>query len=333
MARTPLAVTMGEPAGIGPDLLLQLYSQRQEQNLPAFVVYGNVAFLRARVDRLGLSLAVAKATPETAVELFNTALPVIDMDGDCSDNPGLPSTDNAGLVIQAIERAVSDVIAGDCRALVTAPIHKAQLYAAGFRHPGHTEFLAALCASGKNTPHPVMMLAHQGYRVVPLTIHIPLKDVATSINQRLICKVTRIVAADLKKRFDIAHPNIAISGLNPHAGEDGTIGLEDRDIIAPAVATLKNEGIKATGPLAADTLFHPPHWQSFDCVIAMYHDQALIPIKTLAFDQGVNVTLGLPIVRTSPDHGTAFSLAGTGKASIGSMLAALLLADKMSTRS
>lgn len=329
-ANAPLAVTMGEPAGIGPDLVLQLYAQRAELQLPTFAVYGNVAFLRSRAARLGLGIDVVDATPDQVDALFPASLPVIDIEGECPDVPGTPTPQSASVVIKAIERAVADVQAGMCRGLVTAPIHKAQLYAAGFTHPGHTEFLAELCQAGGVAPHPVMMLAHEGFRVVPLTIHIPLKDVPEAISQELICTTARIIANDLKQRFGITNAKIAVTGLNPHAGEDATIGFEERDIIAPAIKVLTAEGLNVAGPLSADTLFHPPHWQSYDCVIAMYHDQALIPIKTLAFDQGVNVTLGLPIVRTSPDHGTAFNLAGTGQASTRSMLAALQLADKMS---
>ena len=328
----PLAVTMGEPAGIGPDLALQLYTARHALNLPDFAAYGNLSFLRARAQRLGLNIELRSSDAANAGDVFPHALPVIDIAGDCPDTPGAPSALCASMVIQSITRAVSDVQSGACRALITAPIHKAYLYAAGFDHPGHTEFLAQLCQTDKQTPHPVMMLAHEGFRVVPLTVHIPLKDVAGAITTSLIAKTARIVASDLTVKFKIQSPKIAVSGLNPHAGETGMIGLEERDVIAPAIALLKAEGLNMIGPLSADTLFHPPHWQAYDCVIAMYHDQALIPIKTLAFDQGVNVTLGLPIVRTSPDHGTALTLAGSGQASPKSLLAALLLADKMSAR-
>lgn len=328
---SPLAVSMGEPAGIGPDLLLQLYAQRESLDLPSFIAFGSLTFLRARAKRLQLDIELVATTPQDAQSQFATSLPVFNIIGDCPDLPGEPSPQSAEVVIGAIRAAVEATRSGACRAIVTAPIHKAQLYAAGFAHPGHTEYLAALC-KGEQTyaPHPVMMLAHETYRVVPLTIHIPVKDVAEAITPDLIKTVCRVVSKDLQNRYGISQPKVALSGLNPHAGEDGTIGQEDRDIIAPTIEALNEEGLNIVGPLSADTLFHPPHWQSYDCVIAMYHDQALIPIKTLAFDQGVNVTLGLPIIRTSPDHGTAFDFAGTGNASSKSMLAAIQHANRVS---
>ncbi|WP_404404352.1 4-hydroxythreonine-4-phosphate dehydrogenase PdxA [Pelagibacterium halotolerans] len=325
----PLAVSMGEPAGIGPDLIVQLYADRQAQALPVFAVYGDAEFLATRAKRLGLAIDCVETDIADAADAWAHGLPVIDLGGDVMDQPGVPDAAAAPAVIEAIARAVADVRDGRARALVTAPIHKAALYSTGFSYPGHTEFLAALCAEDGVVPHPVMMLAHEDLRVVPLTVHIPLADVPGAITGALIEETVRIVVHDLMVRFGIAAPKIGVAGLNPHAGEDGTIGREDIEVIAPALAQLRAEGLDVVGPLSGDTLFHPPHWRSFDAVIAMYHDQALIPIKALAFDSGVNVTLGLPIVRTSPDHGTAFGLAGTGKASTKSMLAALKLADRM----
>lgn len=326
----PLALSMGEPAGIGPDLLLQLYAQRAGLKLPPFIVYGNGQFLSARAKRLGLEIDLVNCEPESAPTQFATALPVCEMEGALVDAPGSLNSDTGSIVIEAIARAARDVLAGRCRGLITAPIHKAALYDAGFTHPGHTEYLAALCAKDGTIPLPVMMLVHERLRAVPLTIHVPLRDVPGLVTTGSIVETGKIVAHDLRTRFDIEMPKLAIAGLNPHAGEDGTIGNEDRDVIAPAVAQLQAAGIDAVGPLSADTLFYPPHWRQYDAVIAMYHDQALIPIKTIAFDEGVNVTLGLPLVRTSPDHGTALDLAGTGKASHKSMLAAIRLADRMS---
>lgn len=317
---------MGEPAGIGPDLILQLYANRQALALPVFAVYGHAVFLRARAERLGLDVEIAEAAPETTGAVFADALPVVGIEGNVADTPGVIDGEAAPVVVGAISRAVADIKAGRCRGLVTAPINKAALYATGFSYPGHTEFLAALC----DAPLPVMMLAHEDLRVVPLTIHIPLADVPGAITQELIVDTVRIVANDLRARFGIAAPRIGVAGLNPHAGEDGTIGREEVEVISPALDVLRAEGLDVSGPLPGDTLFHLPHWRQFDVVIAMYHDQALIPIKTVAFDAGVNVTLGLPIVRTSPDHGTAFGLAGTGKASPNSMLAAIRLADAIS---
>lgn len=325
----PLAISMGEPAGIGPDLILQLYAQRDALDLPAFAVYGSAQFLQSRAKRLGLEISASPCSPEKVSELFTSALPVIDIDGAAMDMPGELSKQTAPLVIKAIADATADVLRGKCRALVTAPIHKAALYGAGFDHPGHTEYLAELCEKDGVVPTPVMMLAHDDLRAVPVTVHVPISEVPHLLTKELIVETAQIVNRDLKSRFGIVAPKLAIAGLNPHAGENGTIGSEDKDIIAPAIAELHSLSIQATGPLSADTLFYPPHWRQYDVVIAMYHDQALIPIKTIAFDEGVNLTLGLPIVRTSPDHGTALDLAGTGMASVKSMLAAIRLADQM----
>lgn len=325
----PLAISMGEPAGIGPDIILSLFAQRAELNLPAFVVFGHAGFLAARAARLGFDIAIAEVRPEDAAEAFAGALPVRPIAGTVPDQPGTPAPEAAPVVIAAIEEAVAAVKAGACRGLVTAPIHKGALYHAGFSHPGHTEFLAALCAEGGQEPLPVMMLAHDALRTVPLTIHVPIKDVPGLISQELIVDTLRVMARDLTNRFGIVRPRIAVAGLNPHAGEGGAIGREEIEVIIPALERARAEGIEAVGPLPGDTLFFPRHWRQYDAVLAMYHDQALIPIKTVAFDAGVNVTLGLPIVRTSPDHGTAFDLAGTGKASTSSFLAAIAMADRM----
>jgi len=326
---TPLAISMGEPAGIGPDLVLSLFARRAELGLKPFCLFGNLDFLKARAERLGLLIDFAAVGPEGAIAAFATALPVSHIDGMVPDHPGQTSPLSAGAVIDSVSAAVAATMTGACRALVTAPIHKGALYHAGFRHPGHTEFLAELCAKGGKPRLPVMMLAHGGLRAVPVTIHVPIKDVPGLLTRELIVETVRVVAHDLRQRFNIADPQIAVAGLNPHAGEGGAIGREDLEIVAPAVAQLQFEGIGVHGPLPADTLFYPAHWAQYDAVVAMYHDQALIPIKTLAFEDAVNVTLGLPIVRTSPDHGTAFDLAGTGRASPKSFLAAIAMADAM----
>jgi 4-hydroxythreonine-4-phosphate dehydrogenase len=325
----PIAVSMGEPAGIGPDLILQLYAARQQHELPPFVVTGSVGFLAARARRLGLNINFAQTTVGEAVRQFPVALPVLHIEGLVPDKPGETSPLSGKLVIEAISRAVGETLAGNCRAVVTAPIHKAALYNAGFKYPGHTEFLAALCANGDGTPLAVMMLMHEKLRVVPLTVHVPLREVAGLVTPRLIRDAVLVIEHDLRTRFGIDRPKLAVAGLNPHAGESGSIGTEDRDIIRPAVVDLQHNGSDIDGPLAADSLFYPPTWGTYDAVIAMYHDQALIPIKTVAFDNAVNVTLGLPLVRTSPDHGTAFELAGTGRASVSSMLAAIRTADRL----
>lgn len=326
----PLAISMGEPAGIGPDLILQLYAQRVELELPAFVVFGNVSLLAARAEQLGLNIELSEPLASGVVDDFPRRLPVVDVGDQINNTPGNPVGDTAQMVIESISSGVSAVLTGACRGLVTAPIHKAVLKRDGFEHPGHTEFLADLCKANGKVPTPVMMLAHAGLRVVPLTIHVPLSTVPDLVTTERIVEQVRIVHRDLVTRMGIADPRIAVTGLNPHAGEEGEIGREDMERIVPAVAELQKLGINVTGPLPADTAFHLPKWKSFDVVVAMYHDQALIPIKTVAFDEAVNITLGLPIVRTSPDHGTAFDLAGTGKASQKSMLAAIRMADRMS---
>ena len=328
----PLAISMGEPAGVGPDIVLQLYARRQELDLPPFCLFGHPAFLRERAARLGLAIELAETSPDRAPDLFASALPVVAVDGLVPDHPGQVSQVSAGAVVGAISAAVEATLTGACRGLVTAPIHKGALYHAGFRHPGHTEFLAELCAAGGKPRLPVMMLAHGGLRAVPVTIHVPLRDVPDLLTRELIVETVRIVAHDLKQRFGVAEPQIAVAGLNPHAGEGGAIGREDLEIVAPAVAQLQFEGLGVEGPLPADTLFYPTHWAKYDAVVAMYHDQALIPIKTVAFEDAVNVTLGLPIVRTSPDHGTAFDLAGTGRASPRSFIAAIEMADAMTAQ-
>ena len=328
-ALLPLAVSMGEPAGIGPDLILQLYADASSNGAAPFVVFGQSGFLRARAARLGLSVAIETASLATAASIFPVALPVIEIEGLVPDSPGEPTPVSAPVVLAAISGAVAATLNAQCRALVTAPINKAVLYGAGFRYPGHTEYLAALCAKGGAPKLPVMMLAHDDLRVVPLTVHVPLAAVPALITAELINSTIRTLAHDLRTRFGVAAPKIAVAGLNPHAGENGGIGRDELDLIAPAIAELRFAGLDVEGPFPADTLFYPARWRQFDVVVAMYHDQALIPIKTIAFDSAVNVTLGLPIVRTSPDHGTAFDLAGTGKASASSFLAALRLADRL----
>ena len=326
----PIAISMGEPAGIGPDLILRLYAARDEHQLPPFIVFGSMAFLAARARRLGLNINFAQTNVAEAAGQFPVALPVAHIEGLVPDKPGETSPLSGKVVMESIARAVVETLNGACRAIVTAPIHKAALYNAGFKYPGHTEYLGALCAqNGAAGPTPVMMLAHEALRVIPLTIHVPLRDVPGLITAKLIRDTVLVVEHDLRTRFDISEPRIAITGLNPHAGESGSIGTEDRDIILPAVIDLQHNGSRVDGPFPADTAFYLPNWRKYDAVIAMYHDQALIPIKTVAFEEAVNVTLGLPLVRTSPDHGTAFDLAGTGRGSVVSMLAALRLADRM----
>jgi len=327
---TPLAISIGEAAGIGPDLILQLYCKRNETPLPVFIVYGNLQFLQARAKRLWLTIEFETSTPAQAREIFDRALPVMNIGDDVSDSPGIVSKQSSEMAMQAIIRATKDCLAEDCRALITAPINKAAMMSVGFKHPGHTEFLAHLCSDGSDEPTPIMMLANSDLRVVPLSIHVALSEVPKLINMEMILRKTRIVDQDLKSRFGISNPKIAICGLNPHAGEEGAFGREEIEIISPAIEMLKLEGIDVYGPFPADTVFYPPNWRQYDVVIAMYHDQALIPIKAIAFEEAINITLGLPIVRTSPDHGTAFNIAGKNIASSKSMRAAILAADQMS---
>jgi 4-hydroxythreonine-4-phosphate dehydrogenase len=325
----PLALTSGEPAGIGPDITIAAWLRRNELKIPAFYLLGDPDFLRRRAKLLGLSVAIADISAEQAVATFADALPVVATGHPATAQPGRPDHTSADAAIASIRQAVVDVAKGRASAVVTNPIAKSVLYRAGFRHPGHTEFLAELAATGSHTPQPVMMLWSPALAVVPVTIHVSLREAIAQLSSELIVTTARIVVTDLKTRFGLANPRLAVSGLNPHAGEDGSLGTEDLAIVAPAVETLRREGIAVRGPLPADTMFHDAARKTYDCAICMYHDQALIPIKTLAFDDAVNVTLGLPFIRTSPDHGTAFDIAGTGKASPSSLVAALRLAARM----
>ncbi|WP_315832344.1 4-hydroxythreonine-4-phosphate dehydrogenase PdxA [Bradyrhizobium prioriisuperbiae] len=325
----PLALTIGEPAGIGPDIAIAAWLRRRADGLPPFYLIGDVDFMRDRAKALGATVAFAQVTAEQAVATFADVLPVLPTGHPVTARPGHPDATSAPAAIAAIRQAVADVNAGRAAAVVTNPIAKSVLYRAGFTHPGHTEFLAELAARDGVTPMPVMMLWSPDLAVVPVTIHLALRDAITTLTSDLIVATCRIVAADLKRHFGLSDPRLAIAGLNPHAGEDGSLGSEDQTIVAPAIEVLRREGISVRGPLPADTMFHAAARRTYDCAIGMYHDQALIPIKTLAFDDGVNVTLGLPFIRTSPDHGTAFDIAGTGRANPSSLIAALRLAARM----
>lgn len=328
--RPPLLVTMGEPAGIGPELTARAWSARHALSLPPFAYVGDAQDLKLRAARIGIDLACTAVTVDAAVNVFPDALPVIATPLAAPSRPGLPNAANAPAVIEAIARAVALVHGGEAAAIVTNPIHKASLYGAGFRFPGHTEYLGMLAEQHWGKPaRPVMMLACEELRVVPVTVHIALRDVPSALTLDLIVQTGRIVAHDLAHRFAIARPRLALAGLNPHAGEAGTLGREDAEIIAPAIAALRDRGIDASGPYPADAMFHPCARTRYDAALAMYHDQALIPIKTIAFDRAVNVTLGLPFVRTSPDHGTAFDIAGSGQADPSSLVEAIRLAARL----
>jgi len=326
----PLALTLGEPAGIGPDLALDVWRRRAELNVPPFYLVGTVDFLRRRAARLGLDIPITAVTPRSAAAAFAGALPVVAIDVAVSAEPGRPDRSSAPAAVASIRRAVADVMAGEAAAVVTNPVAKNVLYHWGFAEPGHTEFLAKLVQeSTGRTLRPVMLLWSPVLAVVPVTIHLPLKEIFNQLTTGLVIETGRIVARDLAARFGLNRPRLAIAGLNPHAGEEGTLGEEDGSIVAPAVARLIADGIDARGPLPADSLFHAQARATYDAALCMYHDQALIPIKTLAFDHAVNVTLGLPFVRTSPDHGTAFDIAGTGRADLKSLVAALRLAARL----
>jgi len=328
-AENPIALTMGEPAGIGGELTLKAWLGRRERSLPAFFVIDDPKRLAQLAQRLGWTVPIAEIDrPEAACAAFDAALPVIPLALAGSATPGHPDPRNADAVIASIRSAVDFTTAGRAGALVTNPIHKKTLYDAGFQHPGHTEYLAELAGVERS----VMMLACPGLRVVPVTAHVALTEAIARLSRDEIVAVGRVTADALRRDFAIETPRLMIAGLNPHAGEAGTIGREEVDIIGPAVMELKRLGIAAMGPAPADTLFHERARQGYDAALCMYHDQALIPLKTIDFHGGVNVTLGLPFVRTSPDHGTAFEIAGLGVADVTSLAAALVMAADIARR-
>lgn len=317
----PLAMTSGDPSGIGPEIAAAAWQLRQQFHVPPFYLLSDPELMRKRAA----DVPVVLTTPQEATRFFTEALPIVPLKAGFSDQPGIADTANAGGIIEAIERAVADVKTGLADALVTCPIAKKPLYDAGFAYPGHTEFLGYLAGGAR----PVMMLAGPQLRAVPVTVHIALSEVPRQLTAEAIIETAMITAADLTEKFGIARPRLAIAGLNPHAGENGAMGREDEEIVRPAVVELQRRGIDARGPLPADTMFHEKARQTYDAAICMYHDQALIPAKALAFDETVNVTLGLPFIRTSPDHGTAFDIAGKGIARPDSLIAALKMARQM----
>jgi 4-hydroxythreonine-4-phosphate dehydrogenase len=326
----PLALTLGEPAGIGPDITLSAWRQRVRLELPPFYVLADPQCLARRAKLLGLDLPIEIVAPAAAGAVFARALPVVALDLPATAQAGTPDATSAPAAIASIDRAVADVIAGRAAAVVTNPVAKNVLYRSGFVDPGHTEYLGKLSFDLTGNPAwPVMMLWAPEVAVVPVTIHVPFNEVIRHLTRDLIFETGRVVARDLTERFGIARPRLAVAGLNPHAGEDGALGREDSTIVRPAIERLIADGIDARGPLAADSMFHEAARRTYDVALCMYHDQALIPIKTLAFDHAVNVTLGLPFVRTSPDHGTAFDIAGSGKADPTSLVAALKLAARL----
>jgi 4-hydroxythreonine-4-phosphate dehydrogenase len=327
-----LALTQGDPSGIGPEIALKAWLARGQGDHPFFLI-ADPEHMARTAALLGLEVPIAVVEAEAAAATFAGALPVVPLSSRVAGRPGAPDPGDAAATIEAIERAVACVRAGSAAAMVTNPIAKEVLYAAGFRHPGHTEFLGELAERHWSARvRPVMMLWSPTLAVVPVTIHISLRRALEELTQDLIVETGRITARDLTAKFAIARPRLAFAGLNPHAGEGGAMGREEIDIIAPAIAALRAEGISASGPHPADTMFHAAARAHYDAAICMYHDQALIPIKALAFDTAVNLTLGLPFLRTSPDHGTAFDIAGKGAANPASLIAAIKLAARLAER-
>jgi 4-hydroxythreonine-4-phosphate dehydrogenase len=329
MNNAPIAMTMGDPAGIGPELLLRAWLAREAIGAPFFALADPDA-LAELARALDLEAPIEPVDPARASAAFERALPVVPLANPARAQAGRPDSRFAAATVESIERAVGYVRSGAARAIVTNPIAKKALYDAGFAHPGHTEYLGELATAWGEAAQPVMMIWSPLLAVVPVTIHIPLAEVPRRLTRGLVLSTARIVGRDMTRRFGIARPRLALAGLNPHAGEEGAMGREEIEIIAPAIAELAAEGLDVVGPLPADTMFHPAARARYDVALTMYHDQGLVPAKTLAFDEGVNVTLGLPFVRTSPDHGTAFDIAGKGLANPSSLIAATKLAARLS---
>lgn len=324
--RPPLALTMGEPAGVGPEITLMAWAAREREALPVFFAVGAPDLYRRLAATLKLDIPIREiSNASEAAAVFAEALPVLAINLEAGVEPGKLAPANARAVMRSIDVACDLAATGEASGIVTNPIHKRALYEAGLKAPGHTEYLAE--RTGGATP--VMMLSCPGLRVVPVTVHEPLKTVATSLTTAVIVEKGVILARALKRDLGLAHPRMAVAGLNPHAGEEGHIGREEIEIIEPALEAIRREGVEVSGPLPPDTMFHGAARARYDAALCMYHDQALIPIKTIDFERGVNTTLGLPIVRTSPDHGTALDIAGCGVASPLSLIEALRLADEI----
>lgn len=321
-----LAIAMGDPAGVGPEIIAKSWVVRTLRSLPPFAMVGDAGAVARVWDG---PIEVIDDIAEAPV-VFDRALPVLAVEPAGDVVPGTATVSGARAALSALECAIALAQRGAAKALVTGPVSKAQLYGIGFNQPGQTEFVAERC--GVAAEDAVMMLAGPSLRVVPLTAHVPLAAVPSLLSIDLLVTKARTTATALRRDFGIAAPRLAFAGLNPHAGESGTIGREEIDILEPAIAQLRAEGIDATGPFAPDTLFHARARKHYDAALCCYHDQALVPIKTLHFDEGVNMTLGLPIVRTSPDHGTAFNLAGSDRAHPGAMIAAIAMAGQAADR-
>ncbi len=322
----PLAVALGDPAGIGPEIVAAVWAARTTHNLPPFFAIGDMRSIRGVWD----GPVVALGAPGDAAAMFPHALPLVQVDDPGEIIPGAPNLAGARCALDSLEIAVGLTRTGTASGIVTGPVSKSQLYQIGFTYPGQTEFIAERCGvAGGNV---VMMLAGPTLRTVPVTIHTPFAQVPNILTTELIVSRARVTARGLQRDFGIAAPRLAVAGLNPHAGENGTLGRQEIDVIIPAIEILRAEGIDVVGPMSADAMFYPVARAKYDAAICMYHDQALIPLKTIHFDDGVNITLGLPIVRTSPDHGTAFDIAGKGIASPAAMIAAIRMAGEAAAR-
>ena len=324
MTCLPIAVTVGEPAGIGAEIIVKAWQTLRDET-PFFVI-GDAVHIEDTATKYGGPVQTITCTSE-AINVCSDSLPILDHPFPTRPTPGVLDKTNASAVIEIIERGVSLVHEGEASSICTAPIHKQNLVeGAGFAFPGHTEFLAYLC----HADAPVMMLCAPELRVVPVTIHIPLSDISRVLTRELLTEAIRETHQSLVNDFGISYPSISVAGLNPHAGEGGLIGREEIETISPVIAQLRKEGLQLSGPQSADTMFHPDARKTYDAAVCMYHDQALIPLKTIDFYRGVNTTLGLDIVRTSPDHGTGLDIAGKNRANPDSMIAALRLAQSMS---
>ncbi len=319
----PLAISSGDPAGIGPEIIGKAWSARREKALHPFFAVGDANSFAAHWD----GPIIRIDSPEQAVVHFDAGLPVFHIHDCESIVPGLPDLDGAHCALQALEIATGFTRSGSASGIVTGPVSKTQLYAIGFSHPGQTEFVAERCGIAKNNA--VMMLAGPDLRVVPMTTHQPLAEIPSLLDARLVRQRVRATAKGLKRDFGIERPRLALAGFNPHAGENGNMGREEIEIFEPALAQLRDEGFDIAGPLPADTMFHKEARDHYDAALCAYHDQALIPLKTLYFHEAVNLTLGLPVIRTSPDHGTAFGIAGSNRARPDSMIAAIRMAADM----
>jgi 4-hydroxythreonine-4-phosphate dehydrogenase len=331
--KAPLVLTCGEPAGIGIEIAAKAWSALHNDPANCFFLICDTMDFESRTKLAKCSVPFEKISHiEDAAKIFSSTLPILNRPFPARSQPGVIALENSPMVIDMIAEAARLCISGKASGLVTCPINKDALYSAGFKHQGHTDFLAAVAREEGLQANDVMMLVGGGLRAVPVTVHIPLADVPTALTTSAIITQGQIVAAALTRYFGIKAPRLAVTGLNPHAGENGAMGKEDQAIIAPAVAALRAAGIEVQGPLPADTAFHAEARATYDAILCMYHDQALIPVKTLDFHGGINVTLGLPFIRTSPDHGTAFGLAGKGTARAESLIAAITLAAQMAAQ-